>query len=305
MGLFRKIGEKLIGKEDVVIWDRNENPDNNPERGLVYRIPNAKLNDMRRIERFGARDYERVLFFRNGQLQGVLEGGVYELDKEARNPATEIVWVDIGILQVPWGVPHFQGRLMTEEGFKVGMNGHMRFKVADPTAFISKVVAYQKDFSDESTKEWIGSLYITSLADVVKKYTMVNLVRSNREDIIALIRTKMSREFQTYGLELIAADIIGFAWPPEHQAKVKELQEEKINEHGDLKDEYENMKESVRDLKSKLTELEDQWADGQIDDEEFEKKEARFKKLLSRREKELSDLKIKMDAMMKGSGVQN
>lgn len=304
MGIFRKIGEKLVGTEDLVIWDRSEAEDT-PQRGLVYRVPNAEISDMRRVEKFGCRDYERLLLYQSGQLMSVLEGGVYELEKDHRNKATELVWVDVGIVEIPWGVPYFQSMIMTTEMIKVGMNGSMKVRVAEPSSFIQKVVAYKKDFSDKTTKQFITNLFIVSLRDIVKKYNLRNLVTSNKDDINNLTVTTVSKEFKLYGLELISNNIVGFAFDPKDQPTVDSIIDETKGELSKLQEEKADAEATIKRMENQLIELEDQYAEGTIDDEEFDTKEGRIKKILNRRKTSLAEIQGKIDAITKEAGIQN
>ena len=301
MGIFKKIGEKLVGTEGLIIWDRNETD----KRNLVYRIPNNKIQDMRKVDKFGVRDYERALIFNSGQLTTVLEGGVYEIEKNHRNSATEIVYVDNGIFNLVWGIPFFQSMIMTTEMIKVGMNGTLKLKVFDPAAFIQKVVAFKKEFTYDIVNEFITSLLVTSLRDIVKKYTLKNLVQSNREDIKALSVTKVSQEFKLYGLELISNDILGFAFDPEVQMQVDDILKEMVQDVSKLRDEKERIIESIANMKKQLTKLEDDYASGSIEDEEFDKKESRIKKILQSREDELQKIQSQIDETTKKQGIQN
>ena len=302
MSIFKKIGEKLVGTEGLITWIHDEG---SSDRALVYRVPNDKITDMRRVEKFGVHDYERALLFNSGQLTSILEGGVYEIEKDHRNSATEIVFVDNGIFELNWGIPHFQSTLTTSELIKVGMNGTLKLKVADSGAFIQKVVAYKKDFTDAVAKEFVKSLLTTSLRDIVKKYTLKNLVQSNREDIKALSVTKVSQEFRLYGLELISNDIIGFAFAPEVQTQVDDILNESIDDVSSLQSEKEQAKLNLADMKKKLSELENDYASGTIDDDEFDKRETRIKKILKNREEELQNVQSKIDQITKNQGIQN
>lgn len=302
MGIIKKIAEKIVGTEGLIIWERNEKA---TTRSMVYRIPNNEIPDMRKVEKFGVRDYERVLIFNSGHLTSVLEGGVYEIDKNNRNSATEIVYVDNGIIEVPWGIPFFQSMIMTSEMIKVGMNGRMKLKVLDPSSFIQKVVAYKRDFTDEVVKDFITSLFVTSFRDIVKKYTLKNLVQSNREDIKALSVTKLSQEFRLYGLELISNDIIGFAFDPEAQLKVNEILGEVTNELSKLQDEKKRIEEGISKMKLQLSQIEDDYASGNIDDPEYESREERVNKILQKRNDELSKIKASIDTITKEQGIQN
>ena len=298
MRLVKKLGFKLVGSEDTIIWQRSENLADS-KRGLVHRIPNKIYSDMRKIKSFGVRDYERCLFYNSGVLQAVLEGGIYEVEKEARNSTSEIIWVDTGIIELSWGIPHFQG-IMTSEMVKIGMNGSLKIRVSEPSAFITRVVAYQKHFTDESAKNFIiKSIFITSLRDVVKNYTLTSFLRANREDIKALTRTKLSQEFQIYGLELIAIDIIGYAFPPEIQDEVDTILGESRADLTNLRSEKERVESSIIKSKIQLEELEEQYTDGKIQKDDFDTREKRFQNIISRRQSELKEVQTKINLITK------
>ena len=295
MGLFDKIGSKIIKSKGTVVWERKGETDTNPEREMVYRIPNKDYPDLTTIEKFGVRDFERCLFYNSGQLQSVLEGGLYELNKEARNKATEIVWVDIGLILLKWGISYLQGIIITKDGIKVGMNGTIRIKVSEPSAFITRVVSYQKNFSDEVIREWLTSLLSTVLKDIVKRYSVEEFVKTDREDVILLARTKMSKEFQIYGIELVSIDITGYVWPPENTTQISELLQNKFSQAtkdtAKKSQEVERLEQLIQETKIKLEQLQNDWADAKMTDEEYEAREKRFKKLLTDREEQLTNLK--------------
>ena len=188
---------------------------------------------------------------------------------------------------------------------KVGINGVLKLKVLDPASFIQKVVAYKKEFSDKVVQDFITSLLITSLRDIVKKYTLKNLVQSNRKDIIALSVTMVSQEFKLYGLELISNDIMGFAFDPEVQTQVDDILKETLEDVSKLREEKDRISESITTMKKNLTQLENDYASGSIEDEEFDKKESRIKKIISAREEELKTIQSRIDEVTKQQGIQN
>lgn len=302
MSIFKKIGKKLVGTEGLIIWERNASEGN---RDLVYRIPNANIPDMRKVEKFGVRDYERVLIYNSGKLTSILEGGIYEIEKNHRNSATEIVYVDNGIFELRWGIPFFQSMITTSEMVKVGMNGNLKLKVIDHAAFIQKVVAYKKDFTSQVVNDFITSLLITSIRDIVKKYTLENFLHANREDIKALSVTKVSQEFRTYGLELISNDILGYAFDPAIQPDVDDILHEQLNDVSKLREEKDRLNELITSIRKQLTQLEDNYANGSIEEEEFNNSESRIKKILQSRQDNLKEIQSKIDDVTKRQGIQN
>ncbi|MFQ5980999.1 MAG: HEAT repeat domain-containing protein [Candidatus Heimdallarchaeota archaeon] len=63
---------------------------------------------------------------------------------------------------------------------------------------------------------------------------------------------------------------------PDDPEKVKQLQDQKIE-----------LEKATDDFRERIRALEDEWADGKISDEEYDQKEARLRKILTRREEDL------------------
>ncbi|MHA1911076.1 MAG: SPFH domain-containing protein, partial [Candidatus Kariarchaeaceae archaeon] len=215
--MFKKVKDVLTKDDDeVVIWDRMYDHDK-PDRDMIYRIPNSEI-DMSQVKKIGVRDFERVIYFRSGKNFRMLEGGIYELEKKHRNNVTTIVWVDIGIISLKFGIAHGLANIFTKDDFKLGMFGEIKIKVQDPQAFINKVVTFQQSFTAESIKELMNSLLTTAIREVVNELTMYEFIReSRRVDTKGDFEAIISREFRIYGLELIALDIINTVVPEEQQ----------------------------------------------------------------------------------------
>jgi len=221
MEIIKKLGEFIVGSEKLLLWNRKNGE--NEDKSLIYRIPNDLIPDMKKVERFAVKDYERALVYQSGQFTSLLTGGIYELEKKHRNSATEIIFVEFGLIEFTWGIPYFQNALSTLESLPVGANGTIKLKISDPGAFIQKIVTSNVIYSVNSLKKFISSLLITSLRDIFKIYSLKNLIQANRDDLRAMIQVKISKEFRLYGLELIAIDILGFAFAPEHQHFINEI----------------------------------------------------------------------------------
>lgn len=66
------------------------------------------------------------------------------------------------------------------------------------------------------------------------------------------------------------------------------------DEAKELHEQQTALKESVKDFQGRITTLEDDWADGKVSDEDYDQKDARFKKILARREQELKEIEEKL-----------
>ena len=102
--LYKEIKDKQYKDYDpeIIAWQREQKEDLNT--ALMYSFPQPGDN-IKNKRYFAVKDYERVLFYNKGELVGDLGGGIYEIDKKARVKGTEIVWIDISLLSIPWGIP--------------------------------------------------------------------------------------------------------------------------------------------------------------------------------------------------------
>ena len=291
--MFRKVKGKvkeILIKEDmeVVVWERMDDHDK-PERDMVYRIPNNEI-EMSEVKKIGVRDFEKVIYFQSGKNIGMLEGGIYELEKEHRNNVTTIVWVDTGIVSLKFGIAHGAANILTKDDFKLGMFGEIKIKIQDPQAFINKVVTFQQKFTAESIKEFINSLLITAIREMVNELTMYEFIReSRRGDTKGDVETITSREFRTYGLELIALDIINVVVPEEQQQAYNDILEQIKKKAEEIRKDIDKLKEGMKDLETKLMEYEDDWIQGKINDETYDEKSTKVKQILEERTKRVEN----------------
>ncbi len=292
--MFRKIADKFKSGKKTIIWEKDYGEDK-PDREMIYRFPNKNITEFGKLENIGVRDYERVLYYRSGQSGGVLTGGHYQIQREARNLATEIVWIDPGIIKQKFGISWKGGMVpRTDDGFALGGSGDLSIRIQDPEALVTKVVVGQPNFTDKDAKELVRSLVTTSFRDVVKLFTLDKFLRSDREQFISLLRTKTAEEFKIYGLELISANILDIAHPPDDERLVRQIMESTRDDIESLIKEQKELEEMVTKYKRSISDLEDKWAMGEIKDDEFEEKSARMKKIKEKRETELDEIKKKI-----------
>jgi len=296
--MFKKVKD-ILTKDDmeVIIWERMDDH-NKPDRDLVYRIPNSKI-EMSQVKKVGIRDFERAIYFQSGKNLRMLEGGIFELEKEHRNNVTTIVWVDISVFSLKFGIAHGLANIFTKDDFKLGMFGEIKIKIYDPQAFINKVVAFQQNFTTESIKEFIDSLLITAIRDVVNGLTLYEFIReSRRSDTKGDFETIVSREFRTYGLELISLDIINTVVPEEQQQAYNDILEQIKDKAEKIRQEIGKLYDSIKLLESQLMGLEDNWVQGEISDEAYKEKSDKVKEILEERAKRVEKLRVEHDKLV-------
>jgi len=231
---------------EIISWQRGETESKNVRLLYIFPQPGDKIKDKKF---FAVKDYEKALFYNKGELLGVLGGGVYELEKNAKIKGTEIVWIDTSFIDIQWGIPQSNG-IPTKDGIFIGLHGDLRLKINDVKLFYTDVASGKSTWGVQDLKEWIMSLLNSSLRDIFKKHQAKQVVLEERERVINLITSKVSEEFMRYGLELETLNIIGVK-APEGTEKLFEVEREK----GKISDELEIL-QLKKELEAKKMELE-------------------------------------------------
>jgi regulator of protease activity HflC (stomatin/prohibitin superfamily) len=289
--MYKEVKKKIKDLDpEVISWQREDKIHLEVPLLYIFPQPGDKIKDKKY---FAVKNYEKALFYNKGEMIGVLGGGIYELDKNARIKGTEIVWVDATINEVPWGIAQSEG-LPTKDGYIVGLYGNIKLRINDAKIFYNDIVAGKKNWMLRDLKDWIMSLLHTSLRDIFKKYNAKEIILEERERVINLITSKISEEFTKYGLEIEAFNIIGIK-PPEDIESLYSSEKEKTETLVELsKMELEKIKEQkieiqnrIKELKAKLKGIQDQLIDNKITNEQFEAKKEQIQKFLNDKEEEL------------------
>ncbi|MHA1299661.1 MAG: SPFH domain-containing protein [Candidatus Helarchaeota archaeon] len=215
MGWFKKKNKnwKETGSVELIVWEKTKTE---TQRKLIWRVPDktpgSKYASLEKVASFAVRGSELALFYVKGNLEGVLDGGTYDIEKNARNDATEIVYIDKGIIRVPWGVSLSKG-LRTLEGYNVGLNGEIRLQITDAKSFASNVLSRIKEFSNDQLQDWILSVLISAFREITPEYKAYDLTLAKRDEIITGVRVRINNELSLYGLNLVSLDIMGHKFP--------------------------------------------------------------------------------------------
>ncbi|MHA1372089.1 MAG: SPFH domain-containing protein [Promethearchaeota archaeon] len=275
--MYVKVNDKKTRDNDpeIITWKRENQK--GLERKIVYSFPQPEDN-IKKKKFFAVKDYEKALFYNKGSLIGVLSGGVYKLEKEAKIKGTEIVWIDTSLIEIPWGIPKKHG-IPTKEGCMVGLHGDLKLRINDAKIFYNDVVAGKKEWTIQDLKEWIMSLLLTSIRDIFKLHYTNRIILEDREKVIQRVTAKITEEFALYGLELESFNIIGLKTPEDfNQIKVNIIQQRK------------NLVKRISELKTKKEEIENELLDNKITQEEFEFKKAQISKFIAEAQEELRRL---------------
>ena len=212
--MFEKIAKAISRDNDVIIWDKKNDDPNAVNREMVFKFPNKDRPDFKGIEKIGVRSYEKAIIYKNGISSGTISGGLYKIDKSYRNLSTEIIWFDTGEVLFPWGVGHLTGLPpLTKDEFIVGGNGQIGIKIYDPEMFITRLVVGKPQFSDIIVKKSIHGELTATFRNLVNKFTLKDLVTSEKDDISIMFNSMLNERLKSLGLEMTTITIQGLVHP--------------------------------------------------------------------------------------------
>lgn len=197
--------------DDIISWERNELGHDQEDLIHVYPSPG---DNIKKKKYFAVKDYEKALFYNKGELVGIIEGGIFEIDKTAKVKGTEIIWIDTAIKPIHWGVPLSSG-IPTNDGITIGMYGTLTVRISDVKIFYQDIVAGKKKFTTKDLKDFINNWIRVSIREVVKNYNVMDILTIEREHIMKLLTAKLNEQFEPYGLEFESFNIVGVKIPEE------------------------------------------------------------------------------------------
>jgi len=295
--MFNKIKEIFTKDQadNTLIWERNYEKDA-ADRDMIYRFPNPTYPNFEGVDNIGVRDYEVAMYYQNGSYVGQLNGGLYKIENDAKTKATEVVWFDPGVVKLTWGISYFGGMApTTSDGFSLGGSGDISIQIDDPQALITNVITGKPDFTSKDFNELLESIIITSFRDVVNTYDLRSFLISDRDSFNRRMKTVVTDQFKRYGIRIDSVQVLNVAHPKEDLPKVNELKslasDMAIRDVKSLKDELETKETQLKKLINGIEELEMNFALGEIDDEEYNKRSPMLIKLRDQRKLEVEKLK--------------
>jgi len=277
MGFFKKTDKKYKEQDpEIISWER---ADKGSDTEIMHIFPQPE-DTMKDKKFFAIKDYENGLFYNKGELIGVLSGGVYELEEEARIKGTEIVWIDTSINSIKWGIPQSNG-IPAKDGIIVGLHGSLKFTISDVKTFYQDIVAGKKVWTIRDVKEWIKGLLQTTLRDIFKSHEAKDIILQDREWIINSMISKVTEEFLKYGLDLEALNVLGIQVPDgvESLYGENEIEEKKAL-----------LKEEIQELKEKIDKFDELLISGTISEDIYKLRVNRIETRLKDLEDKLLDL---------------
>lgn len=281
-GLFHRIGDAVhIGTKKFkgkAILSSNFGDDK--ESSLIDRLKSEDYDSFRKFDGFVVKDPENAVLLQSGSLVGVAGSGIYELDKPAKRPGSEIIWVTKREFIIKWGSPG----IYTSDNIMVGCYGISRMRVVNPRNFIMNVVSHKQYYSGKELKNWVKQTVVAAVKHVMSRYTVPELLKERRSLEIQT-RSELGPETSRWGLELVGLDIGGFKVPDEYQALLSyEIEKQVLAQKRELAEErkeFDDIAEKVTKYEQMLEQADEMFLSGKISEEKYKELTDKYSKKLA------------------------
>ncbi|MFW9903124.1 MAG: SPFH domain-containing protein [Candidatus Thorarchaeota archaeon] len=281
-GLFRRIGDAVhIGtkkfKGKAILSSDFEAK---TESSLISRIKSEDYDSFRKHDGFIVKDPENAILLQSGSLVGVAGSGIYQLEKSAKRPGSEIIWVTKREFIIKWGSPG----VYTSDNIIIGCYGISRMRVVNPRNFIMNVVSHKQYYSGNELKNWVKQTIIAAVKHVMSRYTVPELLKERRSLEIQT-RSELGPETSRWGLELVGLDIGGFKVPDEYQALLSyEIEKQVLEQQQELaeqRSELDAATEKVKKYEQMLEHADEMFLNGKISEEKYKELTDKYSKKLA------------------------
>ncbi|MFX1286201.1 MAG: SPFH domain-containing protein [Promethearchaeota archaeon] len=288
-GLFRRIGDavhigtkKFKGKS---ILNSDFGPE--AESSLICRLKSEDFDGFRKYDGFIVKDPENAILLQSGSLVGVAGSGIYELDKSAKRPGSEIIWVTKREFIIKWGTPG----IYTSDNIMVGCYGISRMRVVNPRNFIMNVVSHKQYYSGNELKNWVKQTIIAAVKHVLSRYSVPEMLKERRSLEIQT-RSELGPETSRWGLELVGLDIGGFKVPDEYQALLSyEIEKQVLKQRRELAEErkmFDDLTEKVKKYEHMLEQADEMFLSGKISEKKYKELTDKYSKKLAQFKAQIS-----------------
>jgi regulator of protease activity HflC (stomatin/prohibitin superfamily) len=281
-GLFRRIGDAVhIGtkkfKGKAILSSDFESE---TESSLISRIKSEDYDSFRKYDGFIVKDPENAILLQSGSLVGVAGSGIYKLEKNAKQPGSEIIWVTKREFIIKWGSPG----VYTSDNIIIGCYGISRLRVVNPRNFIMNVVSHKQYYSGNELKNWVKQTIIAAVKHVMSRYTVPELLKERRSLEIQT-RSELGPETSRWGLELVGLDIGGFKVPDEYQALLTyEIEKQVLEQQQELAEQRKELDivvEKVKKYEQMLEQADEMFLSGKISEKKYKKLTDKYSKKLA------------------------
>lgn len=196
---------------------------------MVHRVPERGSGDFRIGSQLIVRESQAAVFFRDGQALDTFGPGRHTITTanipllvnligtafSGETPfKAEVYFVSLReFTDLKWGTPTPITIKDSELGMaRVQARGTYGLQIMDPQVFVNKIVGTQGLYRTANIQDFLRSMIITKLADLVGEMgESVIEIAAMTEEIVAAIRAKAAEEFAARGVTLtsVYAEYIG------------------------------------------------------------------------------------------------
>lgn len=226
MGILDAIRSQFI---EVIEWlDDSGNT-------LVYRFP-VQGQEIKNGARLTVRESQTAVFVHQGQIADVFTPGLYTIDGGNTPILTklgawmhgfnspfkaEVYFVNTRqFTDLKWGTPN--PIMMRDADFgmvRFRAFGIYSIRVSDPAAFIKEIAGTNAHFVTEDIEGQLKRTLVSGFSDALGESKIAALdLASNYDELGGFMRSKLSDDFKSYGLELTKFVIENISLPPEVEA---------------------------------------------------------------------------------------
>ncbi len=211
-GVRRSAKDKLLSKKMVIAEMIHEESASLAEKRIIFRKnlsgKGEKGKDAEKITAFIVKAYETAILLQLGKAVGVLNEGIYEIEKEFQYSGTDIIWINKTEFQTRWGASD----VYLSDNIKIGAFGSLIVKISDPKNFVLNVVAGKQVVERKAVDDFVFTQVVATYKDVLGDYTIDDVIRS-RDAVKQKVTAKLFDILSHWGIELVTLEVEGFKLP--------------------------------------------------------------------------------------------
>lgn len=226
-GIRKTLKNKLTGKKINIAEMIHETSRDLAEKKIIYRLALAGKHEKDKkqeyITAFVVKGYESAILVQLGKTVGVLNEGIYEIDKSFQFTGTEIIWVEKTEFKTKWGLPE----VYLKDNIKISVHGSLLVKIAEPKSFILNVVSGKQTVTRKDVDDFIFDTVVETYREVLGGFNIDDVIRS-RDEIKKQVHAKIYDLLSHWGIELINLEIEGMKLPKEFEQLGKIAMEKRL-----------------------------------------------------------------------------
>jgi len=251
------------------------------------------------------REYERVLFMRDGKIEKVLDAGKHDImSRTMEFDNVELYYVDVGNIQTRWGTTTMltDGKgTLTATQVRLRLNGSLIIRIINLNNFIANIVKGQAEYYEGNIQQYIKDKLIQIINSEMSQAEPISIYQ-DAEKVMLAVKVKAKEFVQDAGIEIVDLSVASCKFEDDVEETFKKRLE-KIKVDGATADadmerkllEIKRLKEMGIDIESYVSKEQDikiAGAGGISEKEKIEKEIKQLQEKLDELDKKLDEGKI-------------